>query len=276
MANIWTDNETKLLITIWRDQNIQQLENHSIRNKIVYEKLAKGMADGGFTRNAKQCQSKIKHLREKYRTYKDKIARSGAGAGKPPKFFNEIDEMLGTRPQTRPTFLLDSGNADADKESSSSSEFNPNQDDQNSSRSDGSKEESSADEDSNDDSLLDQSLNSINSTTRKCPKKRMTRHKPNKFESAVESFKEVLTGQHEENVTLTTSIQQQWLELEKQRIQHEKEEREQERQHEFRMMQLFSTMVNQGGMQAPQQYTSVPSTIQQNQCTYSDISHSSP
>jgi hypothetical protein len=45
MANIWTDDETKLLITIWRDQNIQQqLENHSIRNKIVYEKLAKGMA----------------------------------------------------------------------------------------------------------------------------------------------------------------------------------------------------------------------------------------
>ena len=79
------------------------------------------MADGGFNRNAKQCQSKIK--REKYRTYKDKIARSGAGAGKPPKFFDEIDEILGTRPQTRPTFLLDSGNADADKESSSSSEF---------------------------------------------------------------------------------------------------------------------------------------------------------
>jgi hypothetical protein len=124
MANIWTDDETKLLITIWRDQNIQQqLENHSIRNKIVYEKLAKGMADGGFNRNAKQCQSKIKHLREKYRTYKDKIARSGAGASKPPKFFNEIDEMLGTRPQTRPTFLLDSGNADAEKESSSSSEY---------------------------------------------------------------------------------------------------------------------------------------------------------
>ena len=125
MANIWTDDETKLLITIWRDQNIQQqLENHSIRNKIVYEKLAKGMGDGGFNRNAKQCQLKIKHLREKYRTYKAKIARSGAGAGKPPRFFNEIDKMLGTRPQTCPTFLLDSGNADADKESSSSSEFN--------------------------------------------------------------------------------------------------------------------------------------------------------
>jgi hypothetical protein len=64
--------------------------------------------------------------------------------------------------------------------------------------------------------------------------------------------------------------------LEKQRIQHEKEEREHERQHEFKMMQLFSTMVNQGGMQISQQYTSVPSASEQNQPTYTDISHSSP
>ena len=43
-----------------------------------------------------------------------------------------------------------------------------------------------------------------------------TRHRPNKFESAVLSFKDVLTGQHEENVKLTNSIQDQWLRLEKQ------------------------------------------------------------
>ena len=124
MASIWTDDETKLLITIWSDANIQeQLENHSIRNKVVYEKVAKGMADSGFNRTQKQCQSKIKHLREKYRVYKDKIARSGAAATDPPKFFEEIDAILGTRPQTRPTFLLDSGDADADKGSNNSSEF---------------------------------------------------------------------------------------------------------------------------------------------------------
>ena len=66
MVNIGLDNETKLLITLWSDQRIQeQLENHTICNKVVFDKLAKGMGDGGFDRNANQCQSKIKHLREK-------------------------------------------------------------------------------------------------------------------------------------------------------------------------------------------------------------------
>ena len=49
MANIWSDIETKLLITLWGDANVQsQLENHSIRNNAVFEKLAKGMSDSGF------------------------------------------------------------------------------------------------------------------------------------------------------------------------------------------------------------------------------------
>lgn len=107
------------------------------------------------------------------------------------------------------------------------------------------------------------------------PKKRKTRHKPNKLQSAVETFKDILTGQHEENIKLTTSIQQQWLDLEKQRLQAEKQERERERDHEIRMMQLFSTMVNPGVMQVPQQHTSV-TTSQDQQPTYTDISHSSP
>lgn len=53
---------------------------------------------------------------------------------------------------------------------------------------------------------------------------------------------------------MTTSIQQQWLELEKQRAQTEKEEREREQQHELTMMQLFSTMINQGANQDPKQH----------------------
>lgn len=102
-------------------------------------------------------------------------------------------------------------------------------------------------------------------------KKRKTRHRPNKFESAVQSFKEVLTGQHEENVKVTNSIQQQWLELEKQRVQNEMEERERERQHELRMMELFSTMVQQ----VPQPQLRMTSSSQ-HQPTYTDLTHSTP
>ena len=85
------------------------VDNFSVRNNVIFEKFAVAMVNAGYQRNAKQCQNKIKHLREKYRNYKDKVSRSGAGASNPPKFFDKIDEVLGTRPQTRPEHLLDSG-----------------------------------------------------------------------------------------------------------------------------------------------------------------------
>ena len=50
------------------------------------------------------------------------------------------------------------------------------------------------------------------------PKKRKTRQRPSKFESAVQSFKTVLTGQHADNMQLATSMQQQWIDLEKRRV----------------------------------------------------------
>ena len=93
------------------------------------------------------------------------------------------------------------------------------------------------------------------------PKKRKVRHRPNKFESAVQSFRNVLTGQHEENLRLTTSIQQQWLELEKQQIDAEME-RERKQKHEIQMMQLFSTMVHTNAMQVPQRQVSAPPASQ--------------
>ena len=37
------------------------------------------------------------------------MAKSGAGSETPPKFFDEIDAVIGTRPQTRPKVVLDSG-----------------------------------------------------------------------------------------------------------------------------------------------------------------------
>ena len=67
------------------------------------------MKEQGFNRDARQIKTKIKHLREVYRKHKDKINRSGAGAGNPPKFFEEIDIILGTSPQTQPPFVMDSG-----------------------------------------------------------------------------------------------------------------------------------------------------------------------
>ena len=114
-ANInWTDEETEALLNLWAEENVQnELDNYSIRNNVIYGKLSAALSDLGILRTAKQCNSKLKHLREKYRVYKDKIAKSGAGGCKPPKFFDQIDRILGSRPQTRPLHILDSGKSTA-------------------------------------------------------------------------------------------------------------------------------------------------------------------
>ena len=108
--NVWTDNETRQLILLWGDARIQaELDDFSVRNDAVHRKLSDSMKEKGFNRDAKQIKTKIKHLREVYRKHKDNINRSGAEAGKPPKFFEEIDVILVTRPQTQPPFVIDSG-----------------------------------------------------------------------------------------------------------------------------------------------------------------------
>ena len=72
-------------------------------------KLADAKKEQGFNRDVRKIKTKIKHLCEVHRKHKDKINRSGTGGGNPPKFFEEIDVILGTRPQIQPPFVMDSG-----------------------------------------------------------------------------------------------------------------------------------------------------------------------
>lgn len=108
------------------------------------------------------------------------------------------------------------------------------------------------------------------------PKKRKTRHRASKFESAVQSFKTVLTGQHEDNMKLATSMQQQWVKLEKKRVDAEREERERDRQHELQMMQIFSSMFNANPLQVHQPQILAQPESQHHQHTFTDISNSTP
>ena len=90
------------------------------------------MNECGFSWTAKQIDTKLKHLKEVYRKYKDKdkVNESGAGACKPPNFFDEIDHILGTSPQTHPTFVIDSGSFSSRHSSSNSSDGCPPDDDE--------------------------------------------------------------------------------------------------------------------------------------------------
>lgn len=75
---------------------------------MVFANIAQELQKAGYFRDGKQCATKIKHLKGKYRQYKDSLNHSGAGRETPPKFFDEIDAILGTRPLSRPRVMYDS------------------------------------------------------------------------------------------------------------------------------------------------------------------------
>ena len=73
----WDDNEVLAFIEIWSDETIQaQLEGRK-RNTKVYEKMARIMAEKGFTRTVQQCRNKLKALKTEYKKVRDNNNTSG-------------------------------------------------------------------------------------------------------------------------------------------------------------------------------------------------------
>ncbi|KAI8487898.1 hypothetical protein Bbelb_343460 [Branchiostoma belcheri] len=84
----------------------------SFRNKEGYAMLEKALREEGYVRSAKQIQVKLRDLKAGYRKCKEKNNRSGNGRTSCP-FYQELDVVLGTRPATEPSFLLETtGHAD--------------------------------------------------------------------------------------------------------------------------------------------------------------------
>ena len=67
MAGIWTHDETKALLGIWGDANVQRQLDGIVRNKSIYQKIASGMVSLGYDRTWQQCKTKIKNLVQKYK-----------------------------------------------------------------------------------------------------------------------------------------------------------------------------------------------------------------
>ncbi len=109
----WSDCEVRVLIGIWGENDIQEELDGAIRNKIVYEQIAKKMREQGYERDIIQCRNKIKNLKKDYRTAKDNNNETGRGR-KTCKFFNELDSILGHRPATTPPVVLDTGSSSQD------------------------------------------------------------------------------------------------------------------------------------------------------------------
>lgn len=108
-GTIWCDEEIRALIRIWGDGKIQDELDGAKRNKTIFVDISKRMQELGYNHNWQQCRAKTKNLKGEYRAVKDH--NNGIGRGRnTTKFFSELDEILGFRPASVPSLLLDSCN----------------------------------------------------------------------------------------------------------------------------------------------------------------------
>ena len=102
-GSAWSDEEIKALLSIWGDSKVQDELDGAVRNKTVFVDIQKQLAELGYERDWRQCRSKVKNLKAEYRKVKDNNGETGSGR-KTCRFF---DGILGHRPASVPSILLD-------------------------------------------------------------------------------------------------------------------------------------------------------------------------
>ena len=55
MAAGWTTEETKVLIGVWGEANVQDQLDNVKRNRDIYERIASQLAAQGYAKSWKQC-----------------------------------------------------------------------------------------------------------------------------------------------------------------------------------------------------------------------------
>ena len=89
------------------------------RTKKVYDELSIKMKTAGVEKSTKQIRIKLKNLKSEYRKDKDNLNRSGRDRKPTGKFFDAMDEVLGSRPSTDPPNIHQSMALDDDDDDAS-------------------------------------------------------------------------------------------------------------------------------------------------------------
>ena len=67
MAAGWSKEQTKALVGIWGEENIQSALDGVVRNKTIYQKVAVALNALGHNKSWEQCRTKVKNLVQKYK-----------------------------------------------------------------------------------------------------------------------------------------------------------------------------------------------------------------
>ncbi|XP_041662191.1 ATP-dependent (S)-NAD(P)H-hydrate dehydratase isoform X2 [Cheilinus undulatus] len=106
---LWSDIETKTLLNIWGEQDIQTALDGNFRNSFVYRDVARRLGVMGFERTPEQCRVRIKSLKRQYLLAKEGNLRNNGQYHKICKFYEIMERILSNRPALDPQELIDNG-----------------------------------------------------------------------------------------------------------------------------------------------------------------------
>ncbi|MBN3288720.1 NNRD dehydratase, partial [Polyodon spathula] len=104
---LWSDVETRALLDIWGEQDVQTALDGNFRNSHVYRDVACRLGEMGFDRTPEQCRIRVKGLKRQYYQAKEGIQKNGHYR-KICKFYDEMEGILSNRPHIDPQDMIDS------------------------------------------------------------------------------------------------------------------------------------------------------------------------
>ncbi|KAM4700448.1 ATP-dependent (S)-NAD(P)H-hydrate dehydratase isoform 1-T2 [Discoglossus pictus] len=94
---LWSDMETRALLDIWGEADVQSALDGNFRNSHVYRDVAGRLSELGFERTPEQCRIRIKGLKRQYYQAREGFNKNGH-ARKICRYYDEMDRILSTRP----------------------------------------------------------------------------------------------------------------------------------------------------------------------------------
>ncbi|XP_068124143.1 ATP-dependent (S)-NAD(P)H-hydrate dehydratase isoform X1 [Hyperolius riggenbachi] len=101
---LWSDVETRALLAIWGEADVQSALDGNFRNGHVYRDVAGRLNELGFQRTPDQCRIRIKGLKRQYYQVREDLRKNGH-ARKSCRYYDEMDRILSTRPAPAPVLL---------------------------------------------------------------------------------------------------------------------------------------------------------------------------
>ncbi|XP_060909422.1 ATP-dependent (S)-NAD(P)H-hydrate dehydratase [Labrus mixtus] len=106
---LWSDVETRTLLNIWGEQDIQTALDGNFRNSFVYRDVSRRLGAMGFERTPEQCRVRIKSLKRQYLLAKEGNLRNNGQYHKICKFYDTMERILSNRPVIDPQEFIECG-----------------------------------------------------------------------------------------------------------------------------------------------------------------------